>query len=594
MNIFTTKNIHHFARNFSQKFLVLCIFTCFFALTGTALAVEKNSGNSSLLQYKFLEQGEEISGNAPISREKFLRWTLNNAGFSSKKFSGGREPFIDIRRNSKNFPYVASAYESGALERFSDSKKFLARKKISRIEAIEILFAIEGISTFQKYKKKSVSKNIKDLPLNTQDKALIIAAKKLGYLSKNNNNLIFPYARLTENDAIVMLEKISKKHKKILQTTTKSPSSNLEKTQKIILSNYLKKSEISGEELEDEALKGMLESLDDKYSVYMPKKKAETFNTYIKGVSQTESKKNIHTTEYVGIGVSIVKKKENSAFSTESEENKNRGIILTQIFDGPAKKSGLLVGDEITHVDGEEIFDLTTKEIVTKIKGIAGTSVELTIKRGVGKKTQKKNITVVRGKIKLSGNIGGVNTEIKDDITWIKFHAFQSTTAQDFVMSLEKNISEETKGLVIDLRYNSGGLLSASQKILGELLPKNNLAVRLKNSEKERLLTVNGSGKYTEIPLVVIQNEYSASASEIFSGAIQDYERGVIIGKKSFGKGVAQNLYHLSNGGQIKLTTHEFFTPLGNVVHQKGITPDIIVENNDDATLWKVVKRILQ
>ena len=526
---------------------------------------------SKLPQYSFTEPQEKISGKSPINREKFLRWTLNNAGFSAKRFSGGREPFIDIKRNQEIFPFVASAYASGALDEFAKSKKFLPHKKITRIEALQILFAIEGISPFQKYQKKS---SLLDLPLDQKEKLIIIKAENSGFISANTKNLVFPYARLTEQDAITMLQKISYHKKKAISHPQRKTPSDIEKTEALILNKYLKKSEISREELEGEALDGMMKSLDDRYSVYMPPKKAENFNNFIDG-------KATKTSEYVGIGVAIMKKKEG-------------GIILTEIFDGPAKKKGLQEGDEITHVNGKDIADESTSEIVNQIKGKAGTSVKLTISRISGSKTYHFVKTVTRGKINLSSQIGGMQTTTTDDITWVKFRAFQSTTAQDFKLSLEKNISEKTKGLVIDLRYNPGGLLSASQRMLGELLPENNVAVRLKNDNGEQIVKVKGSGKFTKIPLVVIQNEYSASASEIFAGAIQDYERGTIIGKNSFGKGVAQNLYSLRNGGQIKLTTNEFLTPLGHTVHHQGITPDIEVNNTDDASLLKVVKRILR
>jgi len=569
------QKLSFFFRNWSASspFFSLLISISFLGSIGfSSLAYAE--ANTSLPRYSFVEIGEEISGKNPISREKFLRWTLNNAGFSAKRFSGGREPFIDIKRNQKIFPFVASAYQAGALDKFVDSRKFLAKKKITRIEALEIIFTIEGISTFQKYQRKS---KIKDLPINNKDKAIIITAEKLGYISKNKKNLVFPYGRFTENDTVKILQKISSSHQKNNQKnsekTQRKKLTPLEKTQALILQKYLKKSEISEKKLEDEALTGMMKSLDDKYSVYMPPKTAKNFNNYIAGKSSEK------TNDYVGIGIAILKSKKEGG-----------GIIVTELFNGGAKQSGILVGDEITHVNNLNISDLSTPEIVSLIKGEINTSVLLTLKRG--KKIFKK--TVTRKKIDLSEYTGAMKTVVKNDITWVKFRAFQSTTAQDFKLALSNNLTKESKGLVIDLRYNSGGLLSAAQRMLGELLPENNVAVRLKNDEGEQIVKVKGSGKYTEIPLVVIQNEYSASASEIFAGAIKDYERGSIIGTQSFGKGVAQNLYSLSNGGQIKLTTNEFFTPLGNTVHQKGITPDISLSQQDDATLWKVVKRILK
>lgn len=499
------------------------------------------------------------------NRGEFLQWTLRNTGFSEINFKTGKEPFSDINKKDDLFSFVASSWESGALEAYENKTKFLPKKKISRLEAMKILFAIEGISTFQNYQRSFAQ--WKDLPINKQDRAVIIKAIDLGYLKKTKDGYISPKKKLTKGEVVYFLARIQRaKAKKI--KTTRSKKSIVEISQNIILNNALKKNTLTKDALEEDAIQGMMQSLNDKYSVYFPPEQAKNFNTYIKG-GDRESK-------YAGIGVSVV-------------QSKTGSLIITEIFNGPAKKVRLQEGDEIIKVNNENITQLKTTEITDKIKGVIGTPVSLTIKRGAKEFTQ----SLIRDEVVIE-NFGTVDSSIDNNILFIKVRAFKANTARDFKRALENNISKNTKGLIIDLRYNSGGLLRASQEMLGELLPKKHLTVRMKTIETEKKIEVSGSGNFTGIPLVVLQNEYSASASEIFSGSIQDYKRGVIIGKTSFGKGIAQNLYSLSNGGSIKLTTSEFFTPLGNTVHHQGITPDVLVEKLDTKSLMKVAKQYLR
>ncbi len=537
-----------------------------------AFSKESQINNPSL---KILEQKDIFSkkdknkkfpAKEIMRRGEFLQWTLNNAGFSVPNFKNGYEPFSDIRKNQKIYPFVASAYASGALTAYEGKKKFLPNRTISRLEAMQIVFAVEGISTFQRYSRNY--DQYKDLPRNSKERAIITTAIDLGYL-KAKNNAVFPKRKITKGEVVYILSKISRKKVQKKQALKKTP---LGVTQKIILQNSLQKKDISSEKLEEEALKGMMDSLGDRYSVYMPPKNAESFNDFINNSSKGK------TSKYAGIGVAVVKKDKG-------------GLVVTEIFNGPAKKAGIMTGDEIIEVEGKDVTHFkSSSQITSLIKGVVGTQVSL----GIIRNNQKILKKITRGSIDISGYTN-VKTTVKDDIVWVKVHAFKRDTAAAFAKTLRENISEKTKGLVIDLRYNSGGLLSASQRMLGELLPEKSLTVRMKNGDGiEKKLEVKGSGNFTATPLVVVQNEYSASASEIFSGSIKDYERGTIIGKNSFGKGVAQNLYHLSNGGQIKLTTNEFFTPLGNKVHGVGIAPDKEILKGDDATLWNAAKRIFR
>jgi len=246
------------------------------------------------------------------------------------------------------------------------------------------------------------------------------------------------------------------------------------------------------------------------------------------------------------------------------------------------------VGDVVIAVEGENVQDLSVAEIAKKIKGPVGTAISITIIRNE-KKLEKR---FIREKIFVE-DLSSVTTEIVDGIVWIKVRAFKSFTAKDFQEALKKNVTDDVRGVIIDLRYNPGGLMNAAQEMLGEVLSDGSIAVRLYSNSGEEIFYVNGSGDYTEIPLVVFQNEYSASASEIFSASIQDYERGKIIGTTSYGKGIAQTLFTLKRGS-LKLTTAEFRSPLQNIIHKRGVSADIELKSQDDASYLYEAKRIFR
>ncbi|HID91730.1 TPA: S41 family peptidase, partial [Candidatus Peregrinibacteria bacterium] len=343
---------------------------------------------------------------------------------------------------------------------------------------------------------------------------------------------------------------------------------NLKRVEELLQSQYLRQNELEENELEDAAISGMVTSLNDPYSVYLPQEKAKAFTNYINEEFEVEK-------EYAGLGVAI-------------QPATNGGLVITEIFKGsPASVSNLQEGDVIIAIDGVDILDLSVSDIVDKIKGEVGTSSVLRIERN-GKTLTK---SFVRKKIFIE-NYSTVSSEIKDHILWIKVRSFKSFTSRDFKKILRENITDNSgvRGVIIDLRFNPGGLMNVAQEMLGEVLPDGSIAVRLYDSkELEDIYYVDGSADYTEIPLVVFQNEYSASASEIFSAAIKDYERGDIIGTTSFGKGIAQQLFTLSRGS-LKVTTSEFRSPLQNIIHKVGVTPDHEMRNQSDESYFYEAK----
>ncbi|WP_082023912.1 S41 family peptidase [Clostridium polynesiense] len=306
------------------------------------------------------------------------------------------------------------------------------------------------------------------------------------------------------------------------------------------------------------AIKGMTSSLNDPYTVFMNQEEFRDFSEKNEG-------------EYVGLGIQVGVKDDK--------------ITVISPFEGsPADKVGILPGDVILKVNG---IDVTGKEIdkaVSMMKGNEKVEVKLTMFReskgsfDVSVKRDTINMTTVKSEM-LNNNIG-----------YISISMFDEHTTENFNKKLKDLKSKGMKGLILDLRDNPGGLLSSSVEIASNFIPKDKVIVStIDKYKKEQRLNSEG-GIAQGLPLVVLINEYTASASEIVSGAIRDYDAGELVGTKTFGKGVVQSVVSGSDGTALKVTISKYYTPKGENIHQKGISPDIEVKYPDELR-EKVYKR---
>ena len=294
------------------------------------------------------------------------------------------------------------------------------------------------------------------------------------------------------------------------------------------------------------SLRGMMNSLDP-FSAFFTPDEFKEFTTETQG-------------EFGGIGIEI------------TMEN-HKLIIVAPIEDTPAWKAGLKAGDIILEIDGKPVEKMTLIQAVKLMRGKPGTKVTLTIWRKGEEKPFK--VTITRAII----HVKSVKTkELKDNIGYIRLTQFQENSADEFEKALEK--FKNKKGIIIDLRNNPGGLLTSAVTIADMLLPKGALIVYTKGrtprsneeyySESDPVIPKN-------LPLVVLVNKGSASASEILTGALKDNNRALTVGDTTFGKASVQTLIPLPDGSGIKLTTAHYYTPSGKLIMYKGITPDIVV-----------------
>lgn len=258
------------------------------------------------------------------------------------------------------------------------------------------------------------------------------------------------------------------------------------------------------------------------------------------------------------------------------QKNEDGTILISEAYeDAPAYMAGIRDGDCVTKVDGRDITGMDLSSAVALIKGDKGTSVELEIRRG----EEILTFTVVRDEV----NIRTVEYSMLDDgIGYIAISQFDTVTTEQFKEALDDLTAQNMKGLVIDIRSNPGGVLNAVVDILDEILP-NGLIVYTEDKYGNRKEYNSSNSSELSVPLAVLVNGDSASASEIFAGAVQDYNKGAIIGTQTFGKGIVQTIQPLTDGSAVKYTIAKYFTPEGQDIHGNGVTPDMVVELPEDA-----------
>lgn len=335
----------------------------------------------------------------------------------------------------------------------------------------------------------------------------------------------------------------------------------------LVKSKHISKDSLDAQKMVYGAINGMLKATDDPYSSFMDPKETKEFSEQIDG-------------SFEGIGAELgIKDK-----------------ILTVIApleDSPAEKAGLHAGDKIIKIDGKISADFDIDQAVDLIRGKKGTTVVLTIFRNGDNDT--KDITVTRDVVKIKS----VKLEFKsDNIAYLKINEFGEETTREFRTAVNEIINKKSKGIILDLRNNPGGLLDKCVEVASFMISKGKVVVAEENSagEKDNLYT-KGGDILNNIPAVVLINEGSASASEILAGALKDNRNLTLVGKKTFGKGSVQELLKLPGNTSVKITVAKWLTPSGSYIMEKGISPDVEVEikaedyeNNRDPQLDKALE----
>ena len=308
--------------------------------------------------------------------------------------------------------------------------------------------------------------------------------------------------------------------------------------------------EIDEQQIEDTMYTGLVAGLDDPYSVYYTEEELKTMEESTSG-------------EYSGIGATL----------TQNPDTKEMSVV--SCFENtPAEEAGLLPGDIIVGWNGSSVEGMELSELVSKIKTDPDEHLTLEIERD----GDTMEVELTRREVE----IPTVESEmLHDQIGYIKLLEFDEVTAEQFRAALDQLEEQGMEKLIIDVRDNPGGVLQTVCDMLDELLPEGLIVYTEDKDGNKKEYTSDEAHQFTK-PLAVLTNENSASASEIFAGAIQDYSLGTIVGTTTFGKGIVQRIFYLSDGTGVKLTVAKYYTPKGHDIHKKGITPDVEVELDEN------------
>lgn len=335
-----------------------------------------------------------------------------------------------------------------------------------------------------------------------------------------------------------------------------SQESNLNSLKKVIKDNYL--FDYTDEDLDNGVKKGLFAGLGDPYTNYFTEEEYKQF------MESTDGR-------YAGIGVMIQKDE--------------MGVKVVEVFEkSPAEKAGMKAGDIISKVGDKTFTGDQIEDVSSAIRGKVGTSVDITVERPNKEKTssETKKFTVKRENVEVTTVKSKIFGEGKTRVGYIQLRQFDSVTRDDFSTALKDLESQGAGGIVLDLRNNPGGLLDVCVNIADTFLDE---GVIVSTVDKDGKKVEEKSDKdHDPIPLVVLINENSASASEILAGALKDRGRAEIVGTKSFGKGIVQKTFGFADGSGAKITVSEYFTPNGTKIHKKGVEPTVEVKNDGDDT----------
>ena len=316
-----------------------------------------------------------------------------------------------------------------------------------------------------------------------------------------------------------------------------------------IKNNYVE--EVDVKELIEAAIEGMLSSLDP-HSTYLNSDELNELKIQTKG-------------EFGGLGIEVT-----------IEEGFVK--VIAPIDDTPASKAGIVSGDLITHIDGDSILGMSLSDAVSLMRGKVGSKIKLTIRRN---RTETINIEIIRDIIELKS----VKFRLENGVGYIRLSSFNQKVDEeikDAIKKIEKQASSKILGYVLDLRNNPGGLLDQAVNVTDIFLPQGEIvSTRGRNKNDGSRFNAAKKDMISGLPLVVLINQGSASASEIVAGALQDHKRAIIMGTKSFGKGSVQTILPSGDNVAIKLTTARYYTPSGKSIQQTGIDPDILVEQSE-------------
>ena len=326
--------------------------------------------------------------------------------------------------------------------------------------------------------------------------------------------------------------------------------SAIQKVRAVIDKTYINADEIDEEKMVESAVKGYVEGLEDEYTEYMTESEWEEYQETAIG-------------NYQGIGVYLT-----------ITQDTNEIIVIAPLTESVAEKAGIQSGDIITKINGVEYTGDQLEAATEVLHGEPGEKVQIEIKRG----EEVLNFDITREVVRTSP----IEIEmLENNIGYMQLLTFDEGIAEDFITKCKKLQEQGATSIILDVRFNGGGYIDGAVGILDALLPKDSVVLITNSKAHGENTRVTENGQQIDLPIVILQNQYSASSTEILTGALKDYKRATIVGTTSYGKGVLQSVYRIDNAA-LKITTDEFFTPNRNIIQGVGIEPDYVVEVEEE------------
>lgn len=505
--------------------------------------------------------------NDVVSRGDFIRAAVILLNLEGMKVDETKS--LPFRRVSKGLEdYVRIAHEKNALESFGYD--LLLAQGITRGQALRVLVNLTGFDT-------ATPAVFTDVKVGTPDERAVRVAVQKGWMSPIRDNLFGVRRMLIGSDANLLLrklvgdnsvqEQVQKNETPTIRINYKSNERlmNLPKTQilesiwSMIEREFLFAEDIDTDEAAFRAAEGLVNSLGDKYTTFMRPAKAQQFQSQING-------------EVIGIGAQV-------EFIDEIL------TIVTPIVGSPAEAAGLKPADQILKVDGVPLAGLSFQDSVAKVRGPKGSTAKLTIRRnGI-----ELEFSVVRNVI----TVPEAKLTWQEDVLIVQLTQFGRITQDSLRAEITEMMTKSPTGIVLDLRNNPGGLLSAANTVVSIFTPLGTPVVEIKTRREDRIESTTAQQIVPDsVPVVLLINEGSASASEIVAGALQDSGRATLIGSKTFGKGTVQQVLQFNDQSNLKMTIAEWFTPNGRKINEIGVSPDIGISEVEgrDAPLLKALE----
>ncbi|MDP3724135.1 MAG: S41 family peptidase [bacterium] len=338
------------------------------------------------------------------------------------------------------------------------------------------------------------------------------------------------------------------------------------KVWELLQNEYVDKKAINAEKMVNGAISGMVQAVGDPYTTYFPPQDNAMVKEQLRG-------------SFEGIGA-------------ELGMRSGKLVVIAPLDGSPASNAGVRAGDVIVKISSDDASGMSIGDAVLKIRGPKGTSVTLTLTRSG--KEEPFDVSITRDTVRVKS----VEVAFENDIAVIRLIRFGEQTNREWDEAVEKITSQGLKGIVLDLRNNTGGILESGVYVASEFLSSGNVVLREDGSGQRSSHAVDGHGRLRVIPLVVIINKGSASASEIVAGALQEAKRAVLVGETSFGKGSVQKPEILDGGAGVHITIEHWLLPSGRSIHDKGLTPDVEVkqngENGEDTQRMKAIELVAE